>query len=176
MLDSPFGFSRSQAVKLTLVVLGFQVASGLAVGLVIGFVTGFFRSAHLPVPTWADSTGPVCVALINMVTFFAGCHYALKKIGARWHELLVVRGTPIAAFLAMIVTLCGAAIVLSELVNLTHRFVPPPALVQRFFGRLSDVGAHPFAVPFVLVVIAPITEELFFRGLLLRRLLATQRT
>jgi membrane protease YdiL (CAAX protease family) len=175
VLDSPSRFSRGQAVKLTLVLLGFQLASGFALGLFVGFVIGFCRGAHIPVPTWADSSNPVFLVLTNMVTYFAACHYALKTIGASWRELLIVRGASASTFLALLVTLCGTAIVMSEISNLTDRFLPRPAFIRQFFGGLHDLGTHPFAAPIALVVMAPITEEFFFRGLLLRRLLATRR-
>ncbi len=65
----------------------------------------------------------------------------------------------------------GEVFVVSELANWMMRFVPPPQFLRGYFQPLGDLAAHPFSAPFALIVVAAVTEEFVFRGLVLRGLL-----
>lgn len=64
-----------------------------------------------------------------------------------------------------LVTLAGALLVADFLASLFMTLVPPPAEIVEMFEQF--LGGSPAWMSFVfLVVVAPITEELFFRGVL----------
>lgn len=72
-------------------------------------------------------------------------------------------------FLPMLVLLLGTSIVFSEIDNAMRWLWPVPADLKEMFQLMLSGGA----VSFLLVVVeAPLTEELFFRGLILRGLIA----
>src|SRR5687767_6494013 len=76
---------------------------------------------------------------------------------------------PAALLLAVVPLAAGLGILLSEVDNLFRSVVPAPReLLEQFIelGRQSPIGAL-----IALVFVAPLTEELFFRGLALRAFL-----
>jgi membrane protease YdiL (CAAX protease family) len=67
-----------------------------------------------------------------------------------------------------VIAVVGIGIVASELDNLTRMVLPMPDFMAEL---LKDVISGGFGMALVLVVVAPLTEELLFRGLILRGLL-----
>lgn len=75
-------------------------------------------------------------------------------------------GAPAGFWLGLGLTAGGATIVLGEVANVTSWLVPlPPALAQ-VFNDLTE--GSPWVSLFTLALVAPVTEEALFRGLLLR--------
>ena len=72
------------------------------------------------------------------------------------------------AVVAVTIASGGAIILVSELDNLVRKILPAPEWIVRFFRDLSSPSEHLFASVFLLVLVAPVTEELLFRGLILR--------
>lgn len=66
----------------------------------------------------------------------------------------------------------GEVILLSEVENWMYLIVPQPQFLREYARPLHDLDTHPFSAPFVLIVVAAVTEEFVFRGLILRGLLA----
>ena len=70
----------------------------------------------------------------------------------------------------------GLVIGVSECDNLLRSVLPmPSAWTKAFFDTIGNLAVHPVSTPLLLVVIAPVTEELLFRGVILRGLLATMK-
>ena len=74
------------------------------------------------------------------------------------------------AVLAVVVSTTGAAILLNQVDNLVFAVMPPPKWVVRQLRELFS-PERPLASFCLLVIVAPITEELLFRGVILRGLL-----
>jgi len=72
----------------------------------------------------------------------------------------------------MALTVLGEIVLSSEVDNFTRLLLPPPDWLIRLFSSLTDVQSSPIQSAFLLVLVAPLTEELFFRGLILRGLLS----
>lgn len=72
---------------------------------------------------------------------------------------------------SVLVASAGAIILLSELDNLFQILVPVPEWIVRLFNDVSSVSKHGWASLFLLVMVAPLTEEVIFRGLILRAFL-----
>lgn len=70
------------------------------------------------------------------------------------------------------VLILGAVILLSDIDNLTRSVLPPPDALVEAFENLLNTADHPLGSFFLLVVVAPVTEEVLFRGLILRGFLA----
>ena len=86
-------------------------------------------------------------------------------------EVLTVRRVPALALASVIVASAGAIILLSEVDNLVRRVLPAPEWIARLFSELSAPSKHFWAAVFLLVIVAPLTEEVLFRGLILRAFL-----
>lgn len=69
----------------------------------------------------------------------------------------------------------GAAIVLSEVDNLCRWLLPPPRWVVEMMAEIFLVRGRFGSMFFTIVVVAPLMEELLFRGLILRGLLGRFR-
>jgi len=70
------------------------------------------------------------------------------------------------------ILMVGLSIVLSELDNLTRVVLPMPEFFQNIYGSLFQSEGGFVSSFFTLCIVAPITEELFFRGLVLRGFLS----
>jgi membrane protease YdiL (CAAX protease family) len=79
------------------------------------------------------------------------------------------------AWLAVLLVAGGAAILLSELDNLLRWVLPPPRWIAELMEELFLAEGRFGSKFFTLVVVAPITEELLFRGIILRGLLGRFR-
>lgn len=174
MLDYPSGFSRRQAALLTGFVELMLLGCGLVIGFGLGIVIGVSRAMHTPTPGWADPHSPVFAFFTNTVGFALGTWFALSRLKATWRELFTTRHASPVVYAVMIVALIGTVMVQSEISNVAQWIHEPPAYLRALFTSLADLGKHPIAAPLILVVVAPVTEELFFRGLILRRLLAVR--
>jgi len=62
---------------------------------------------------------------------------------------------------------CAAQVLLSELDNLTRQFFPPPAVLDEGMRMLTSGEAF-WGSLVALVIVAPLTEETLFRGVLLQ--------
>ncbi|WP_148217991.1 CPBP family intramembrane glutamic endopeptidase [Opitutus terrae] len=157
---------RAALITLQLVLLQ------LGFGIVLGMGLAFWNLAN-GLPSNTGTNHPLALMLSN------GSAYALVI----WRECrrsrctLVVPATPQfspALLLApMSLLVAGAAIGLSDLENVTHALAPQPEWLRHYFGQLTSMAAHPYFALFFVAVFAPITEEILFRGLLLRGLLVT---
>lgn len=82
-------------------------------------------------------------------------------------EILPVHRSPIAMYLPLLIFGCGQAILLSEVDNILQRLLPMPAFLQGAMATLIETGWLSFIV---VAIIAPLTEEAIFRGLILNGL------
>jgi hypothetical protein len=83
-------------------------------------------------------------------------------------EVFALRRVSGPALGSVIVASAGAIIVLSEVDNLVRLILPTPEWIARIFNDLSAPAEHFWASVFLLVIVAPLTEEVMFRGLILR--------
>jgi membrane protease YdiL (CAAX protease family) len=169
VLDAPFSLRRSDAVKLTLRLM-FCI---LGCGIVVVAVGKFAVMVHLP---WAESlttSGPARISIANIGGTIIALREALRRTKSSARELLALSVPSPKVVALLLLTLAGFIAVSSELNNAIMWLVPPPKWVIELAKSTHDLAASPWAAPFALVIMAPLTEELFFRGLMLRRLLAS---
>ncbi len=86
-------------------------------------------------------------------------------------EVWALRRVSGRAVAGVIVASGGAIILLSEVDNLVRFILPAPEWIVRLFADLSAPSGNVGSAVFLLVMVAPVTEELLFRGLILRGLL-----
>jgi membrane protease YdiL (CAAX protease family) len=87
-------------------------------------------------------------------------------------QVLSVRRPPWKVFPAVALSTVGLTLLSAELDTYLEELIPPPAWVVEVFRRVLEYHTplEFLGVFFFLVVIAPLTEELLFRGLFLHRL------
>lgn len=157
---------------------GFWLACGL-VAIALGcqmllsapleMVDLFLKSQKQPALNWGRE--PLFLGLVNIVSLGAAI-----ALGLVVNRLPLRRAFPLgnvspAAWGAMILAGLGAGTVLSEVDNLTRWVLPPPQWIVEMVADIFLAKDRAFSLLFTLVVVAPVTEELLFRGLILRGLL-----
>lgn len=109
----------------------------------------------------------VLLAIVNVSTFGATAIVAVAWSRVPARELLYLRGFSPTLIVPMVVMALGLIVVLSELDNILQRFLPVP---EWFIDMLKELGiGEGFALGtfIVLVIVAPLTEEPMFRGIML---------
>jgi membrane protease YdiL (CAAX protease family) len=86
-------------------------------------------------------------------------------------EVCALRRVSGPALGSVIVASAGAFVLLSEMDNLVQFILPTPDWIARIFDELSAPSERFWASVFLLVIVAPLTEEVMFRGLMLRAFL-----
>jgi len=158
------------AALLVLVVLGIQTILGVALGITDAVCEGVL---HLPSPQLERQ--PVAIGLINIVA--CGAAVALGLYLNRLHFCRAFPIGRIAALQLLGVAVCvlGAGVLLSEADDLLRALLPPPRWLLKLFEDLFASKDRLLSQLFLLVIVAPVTEELLFRGIILRGLLSRHR-
>jgi hypothetical protein len=111
---------------------------------------------------------PLTVAFFNTVSIGLVLLIGLKLAKASFGEVFSFKPMRFILLIPMTLTVTGMGILLSEVDNLLRLYLPIPAwlekALQSFFGGSQNI----FSSFFTLVVVAAVTEELLFRGLILR--------
>jgi membrane protease YdiL (CAAX protease family) len=158
------------AVLLVLLVLGSQIA--LSIPLAIANLViehGMHRAApHL-------ERQPILIGCLNIVAFGGAIALGLwlNRLGFRrafpaWR----ISGQQV---FGVVVSLIGAAVLLSEADNAFRSVLPPPRFLIDLMKEMFLSEETVVSRVWLLVIIAPITEELLFRGIILRGLLSRHR-
>jgi uncharacterized protein len=112
---------------------------------------------------------PAFIGIANLIAC-AGVILIARQIGRpTMAQVFSFRRVPALAVAAVILTMPGAVILVSEFNNLLVHILPLPDWLARLFRELTEqTGQHFWGGVFLLVLVAPITEEVMFRGLILR--------
>jgi membrane protease YdiL (CAAX protease family) len=130
------------------------------VGVLIGTMTG-----HNPVQTGSAGALTAWMAgCMNLLVFGAliagGTVWANRPVG----EILPFRRFDLRLTLPCAVVAVAFSILLSEADNLLQYYLPAPRFIREMAEEMIGHGA---ASVFLLVFVAPLTEESFFRGFVL---------
>lgn len=149
-----------QTIGLLALVYAIQIGLLIPIGLA-AFVTNKMKILEHPLALAFFNTASISIVL------FAG----LRLTKASFREVFPVAPVRWFLFIPMTLTIIGMVILLSEIDNLLRTVLPIPASlatkVQRILGNPETL----FSSIFTLVVVAAVTEEFLFRGLILRGLL-----
>jgi len=151
------------AILLLLLLLGLQFAGGIVYAVVFAVAGGPNGAAGHPAAL------AVATALINVGAFMVVVLLGLALAKCALHEALPLSAFPWTVLLAMVFAVEGVGILASEWDNVLRSIFPIPDFVARMMSDLSQGG---IASVVAMVIVAPFTEELLFRGLILRGFLA----
>lgn len=111
---------------------------------------------------------PLTVAFFNTISIGFVLLIGLKLAKASFREVFPFKPIRLVLLIPMACTVIGMGILLSEADNLLRSFWPIPEwlekMLQSFFGESQNLWSSFFT----LVIVAAVTEELLFRGLILR--------
>jgi glutamate-5-semialdehyde dehydrogenase len=100
--------------------------------------------------------------------------WELRRTGVSLRGLWSWRVAP-SWLLPATLLVVGGGILCSALDNVLQSLWPAPEWMVDVFTELQDPDLNPIFGPLMVIVVAPVTEELFFRGLLLHGLLRACR-
>jgi len=154
-----------QMVLLVIVAIGLQIATGataFAIALValgdVASATHQLRTAWVLVPV---------ITFANCLTLALG----LRGTRERARQFLRIRAFQPGLLPAVVLTCVGLPIVLSETDNCLMEMIEWMHGPELLLPDQLDLTASPVGALILFVVVAPLTEEYLFRGLILRGLL-----
>ena len=150
----------SQSVWILVLLLILMLVLGISFGILEG-VTNFPLSNH-----------PAVLALINLIAFGLVLTRGLKRANTTLREICPLVPVRLSLLFPMALTVFGTSILISEINNLQRTFLPPPAWFTDYLKNLVSADISLWGSVISLVVVAPLTEELLVRGLVLRGFLS----
>ena len=114
--------------------------------------------------------------LLSLVKFVLILCYISHRTGRTWTDMLPLAIKNIdynwRMWLAVGLSIFGLGVILAELYNAVISVLPMPDIFQDIFHQSIGKQTSYLSALFAAVVIAPLTEEVVFRGIILRGLLA----
>jgi len=158
------------AALLVLLILVLQVALSVPLGIID---VVWEHGLHQASPQLERQ--PLLIGCINLVAFGA-----VTALGLYLNRLPFRRAFPIGQItvrqvVGVAVTILGAGVLLSEADNVFRALLPPPRWLLELLKDVFFAQDKLLSRIFLLVIVAPVTEELIFRGIILRGLLSRHR-
>jgi len=155
-MDNKIYPTIKHAILLCLLLLGIQ----LGLGLIIGVLQYIFNiSENSPI-------AGVLYILTSVISFVIVLLIGFKKTKQNFNEVFKINNVSFFLWIATIVFSIGFVILSSELDNIFYYFLPMPEWFTGLFGTLM-VG-QPLIISIIYIgLVAALSEELFFRGLIL---------
>lgn len=134
----------------------------------------FFLASLLSIPVAiiSDINNPASIAVINLIAIGIVLKRGLKKNNVPVKEVFPLTSINISLYLPLFLTLIGMGILLSEIDNLFQSVFPAPAFITDLFVDLASGQTSLWGSVLFLVIVAPLTEELLFRGIILHGFLS----
>ena len=159
--------SIGQAIWLLVWVLVLQFGLSFCVGILQGIVDHW---RGYPSVSLADH--PAALAAVNLIAVGLILMWGLKKTKMPFRAVFPITPIRRSLLIPMSLTIIGVGILLSEIDNMFNIVLPAPEWHIKLFYDLVKGEKGLWGAVVLFVVIAPITEELLFRGLILRGLLS----
>jgi len=150
----------AQTIGLLLLFVLLQLICALPLGLI-------------SMATQSDiASTPLTIAVVNVISIGLLLRFGLKRNQVSFREIFPLAPIRPALLLPMTLTIIGMSIILSEADNCLRAVLPIPAPIVEILKNFFDASRNFFSSFFTLVIVAPLTEEFLFRGLILRGLLS----
>lgn len=128
------------------------------------------------VTDFALSDHPAVLALTSVIICGLILMRGLKRAKASFREICPLVPVRLSLLFPMALTVIGTSILLSETDNLLRTFLPAPTWFFDYLKSLVSAEVSLWGSILSLVVVAPLTEELLVRGLILRGFLSHYST
>jgi membrane protease YdiL (CAAX protease family) len=114
---------------------------------------------------------PLVYIFMTLAQFGILVLWLSRKYLMNFKSMISFRNISPMFFIPMFISILGLGILLSEIENFFQRVVPINDFWLKILGAISGDGFAPWKAVLAAVVVAPILEEIVFRGMLLRGLL-----
>ncbi len=151
------------AVLLSLMVIGIQTVMSVPLALLDEVLEKGFQ-----LPRAGLAQNPLIVAFINVLALGGPIALGLFLNRLPFRQAFPLARLPLSQVVAMAVTVLGADVLLSEADNLFRAVFPAPQFLVEAYKQVFTSEGNLVERIFLLVIVAPVTEELLFRGIILR--------
>ncbi|MDE0043386.1 MAG: type II CAAX endopeptidase family protein, partial [Candidatus Poribacteria bacterium] len=110
---------------------------------------------------------PAVLAIMNLAAFGLVLKWGIGKTGRTLEEICPTSSVVASLYPVMALLCMGANILLSETDNILRIVLPAPEWVMQSLVELVGGKHSLWGSVLILVIVAPITEEFLFRGLIL---------
>jgi len=135
----------------------------LALQMILGVIVGVIAD----ISQCTVSNDPIVIAVLSVISFGLIIRFAHKKTNQRWSQTLQLFPFSVSILCPLILCLVGFGILDSEADNLLGYFCPAPEWLNSFMTDLITSGLSSIIL---LGIVAPLSEEILFRGIILRGL------
>ncbi|MGQ0548362.1 MAG: hypothetical protein ACT4PY_01670 [Armatimonadota bacterium] len=126
----------------------------IVIVLLILVVSGI--ASVVAVQVGVPPNAPAVIAVVNLVGIGLGLAWGVRKSRAPAAEVLPLGPIPASVPFPLMVTIMGAAILLSEVDNLVRSVLPLPPEIAEFFAQITGAGGDTWGSVLILVVVAPL--------------------
>ena len=155
------------AVVLSLMVVGTQTVMSVPLAILDEVLEKGFQ-----LPRAGLAQNPLILSFINTVALGGPVALGLFFNRLQFKEAFPLARITWGQVAGMALAVLGADVLLSEADNLFRAVFPAPQFLMEAYKQVFTSEGKLVERIFLLVVVAPVTEELFFRGIILRGLLA----
>jgi len=148
-----------------------------AIFLVLLFLAcQFVASYFFGLAAWASSkvVSSVAGGIINGLAFLAVMQFVFFRSGGNYSQTVGTQRFSVSSLPAVLLGVLGAAIVISELDGILEQVLPVSGALKSWNQLLGNPKDLAGAI-LTLCVVAPITEEILFRGVILSGFLRNYR-
>ena len=147
-----------QSIVLCLILLLLQFLCGVVIAVVL---LVFGRSDLM--------NNPMVMMLPSSLMILSILLWGYRKTKLPIFEVYKFNKFNLTVFIPLILLMIGTGIICSEIDNFFRYFFPAPDFIQKLMNDIISDGTGSFLA---LVILAPVTEELLFRGLIFNGLLS----
>lgn len=156
IMEKKFYPTIKNSILLCLLIIGIQIG----LGIIIGVLKLIFGLSDFSLVIGA------LTALTSIISFGIPLLVGFKKTKRTLNEVFKFNRVSSFLWIAITVFITGFVIVTSETDNLLNFILPPPEMFNYLFETL--MSEQPLILSIIVIGIIPaLTEELFFRGLVL---------
>lgn len=143
----------SQAIMLTLTYISLLIILFIPLGIFEGII-GISFTDNFAISTFLEI---LCLGIIIW--------FVMKKAKLKFGEVVALKSFNPWLIIALTIAIAGLSIVNSEIDNLLNFIIRQPAWIEDIFKELRSDMVNYLVLA---VVLAPITEEILFRGIIVR--------
>jgi membrane protease YdiL (CAAX protease family) len=129
----------------------------------------------LPIAALRPTLHPAATAGVSLCSTAIIIAWGVRRTGASFREVMPLGAVRPSVLAALVVTVVGLSVLLSELGNMLQSVLPPPAWFAETMADLIGGKKSLWGSILLASIVAPVTEEPLFRGLILRGFLARYR-
>ncbi|HAH25875.1 MAG TPA: hypothetical protein DCL77_19310 [Prolixibacteraceae bacterium] len=115
-----------------------------------------------------NSYKKIIVGLGSTIFIF---YFAYRKAGVPLKELFPSKSFNVLILIPIIFFILGAQTLIGEINNQIDKVLPPPSWFWELFSKVFESDFGIYGAILKIVIIAPITEELIFRGIIMHGLM-----